>query len=70
MSEAGESSAWQSPNIWAFSRMTSEVNKRVSEIIHGFKGPRSLTFEGLTETSEAFIYVAMSRLMVKSLARS
>jgi len=27
-------------------------------------------YERLTETSEAFIYVAMSRLMVKSLASS
>jgi putative transposase len=30
----------------------------------------SKDYERLTETSEAFIYVAMSRLMVKRLARS
>jgi hypothetical protein len=29
-----------------------------------------MDYERLTETGEAFIYVAMSRLMVKRLARS
>ena len=33
-------------------------------------GRMSKDYERLTETSEAFIYVAMSRLMVKRLARS
>jgi len=36
----------------------------------GHNGRTSKVYERLTETSEAFIYVAMSCLMVKRLARS
>jgi transposase len=44
------------------------VERTFSWIDHN---PRmSKDYERLTETSEAFIYVAMSRLMVKRLARS
>jgi hypothetical protein len=32
--------------------------------------PKSKDYERLTETSEAFIYVAMSRLIVRRLARA
>jgi putative transposase len=49
------------PRRWVVERTFSwiEHNRRMSK-----------DYERLTETSEAFIYVAMSRLMVKRLARS
>jgi transposase len=49
------------PRRWVVERTFSwiEHNRRMSN-----------DYERLTETSEAFIYVAMSRLMVKRLARS
>ncbi len=49
------------PRRWVVERTFSWVdqNRRMSK-----------DYERLTETSEAFIYVAMSRLMVKRLARS
>jgi putative transposase len=49
------------PRRWVVERTFSciEQNRRMSK-----------DYERLTETSEAFIYVAMSRLMVKRLARS
>ena len=50
------------PRRWVVERTFSWVdhNRRMS----------TKDYERLTETSEAFIYVAMSRLMVKRLARS
>jgi putative transposase len=49
------------PRRWVVERTFSWIdhNRRMSK-----------DYERLTETSEAFIYVAMSRLMVKRLARS
>jgi transposase len=49
------------PRRWAVERTLSwiEQNRRMSK-----------DYERLTESSEAFIYVAMRRLMVKRLARS
>jgi transposase len=49
------------PRRWVVERTFSWIdhNRRLSK-----------DYERLTETSEAFIYVAMSRLMVKRLARS
>jgi putative transposase len=49
------------PRRWVVDRTFSWIdhNRRMSK-----------DYERLTETSEAFIYVAMSRLMVKRLARS
>jgi transposase len=49
------------PRRWVVERTLSWIdqNRRMSK-----------DYERLTETSEAFIYVAMSRLMVKRLARS
>ena len=49
------------PRQWQVERMFSRKghNRRTSKV-----------YERLTETSEAFIYVAMSCLMVKRLARS
>jgi putative transposase len=49
------------PRWWVVERTFSWIdhNRRMSK-----------DYERLTETSEAFIYVAMSRLMVKGLARS
>ena len=49
------------PRRWVVERTFSWIshNRRMAK-----------DYERLTETSEAFIYVAMSRLMVKSLASS
>ncbi len=49
------------PRRWVVERTFSWIdqNRRMSK-----------DYERLTETSEAFIYVAMSRLMVRRLARS
>jgi putative transposase len=49
------------PRRWVVERIFSWIdqNRRMSK-----------DYERLTETSEAFIYVAMSRLMVRRLARS
>ena len=49
------------PRRWVVERTFSWIdhNRRMSN-----------DYERLTETSEAFVYVAMSRLMVKRLARS
>jgi putative transposase len=49
------------PRRWVVERTFSWIdhNRRMSK-----------DYERLTETSEAIIYVAMSRLMVKRLARS
>ncbi len=49
------------PRRWVVERTFSWIdqNRRMSK-----------DYERLTETSEAFIYVAMSRLMLKRLARS
>ncbi len=49
------------PRRWVVERTFAWIdhNRRMSK-----------DYERLTETSEAFIYVAMSRLMVKRLARS
>jgi putative transposase len=49
------------PHRWVVERTFSWIdhNRRMSK-----------DYERLTETSEAFIYVAMSRLMVRRLARS
>ena len=49
------------PRRWVVERTFSwiDYNRRMSK-----------HYERLTETSEAFIYVAMSRLMVRPLARS
>jgi transposase len=49
------------PRRWVVERTFSWIdhNRRMSK-----------DYERLTETSEAFIYVAMTRLMVKRLARS
>ena len=50
------------PRRWVVERTFSWIehnNRRMSK-----------DYERLTESSEAFIYVAMSRLMVKRLARS
>jgi putative transposase len=49
------------PRRWVVERTFSWIdhNRRMSK-----------DYERLTETSEAFVYVAMSRLMVKRLARS
>jgi putative transposase len=49
------------PRRWVVERTSSwtDQNRRMSK-----------DYERLTETSEAFIYVAMSRLMARRLARS
>jgi putative transposase len=49
------------PRRWVVERTFSWIDKNRS---------MSKDYERLSETSEAFIYVTMSRLMVKRLARS
>jgi transposase len=71
---ANEGVALDSEELWGVRRRFGDLPRRwVVERTFSWLGQNrrmSKDYERLSETSEAFVYVAMSRLMVRRLARS